>query len=162
MNDHERVTLHYRRLTLNDIPDTYGFNKYGLIVQGEFVSMNTDEGSHERRTKEPRSSPSRRIPITGQSTTRERLKGPNSLASLKIVRCIWGGDKIQYYQWADKGESFCKKLCTTAREVSDWDEAVVKLNRLIHRRTQQHGHGRGEVRESADPIEPGDLINLKT
>jgi hypothetical protein len=85
INDHERVTLHYRRLTLNDIPDTYSFDKYGLIVQGEFVSMSTDERSHERRTKEPGGSPSRRIPITGQSTTRERLKRSNRLASLKTV-----------------------------------------------------------------------------
>jgi hypothetical protein len=39
MNDREKVSLQYRRLTLNDIPDTYGFNKYGLIVQGDFISM---------------------------------------------------------------------------------------------------------------------------
>ncbi|KAF2175489.1 hypothetical protein K469DRAFT_491244, partial [Zopfia rhizophila CBS 207.26] len=32
MNDRERVSLHYRRLTLNDIPDIYGFDKYGLVV----------------------------------------------------------------------------------------------------------------------------------
>jgi hypothetical protein len=38
MNDHESASLHYRQLTLNDIPDTYGFDKYGLIVQGEFAS----------------------------------------------------------------------------------------------------------------------------
>ena len=39
MNDCDRVPLHYRPLTLDDISDTYGFDKYGLIVQGEFVSM---------------------------------------------------------------------------------------------------------------------------
>lgn len=33
------------------------------------------------------------------------------------------------------------------------------LNRIIHRRAQQHG--RREVKESANPIEPDDLINLK-
>jgi hypothetical protein len=41
MNDRERVTLYYRRLTLNDIPDTYGFDKYGLVVRAEFVSIRT-------------------------------------------------------------------------------------------------------------------------
>ena len=39
MNGHENVSLNYRQLTLNDIPDTYGFDKYGLIVQGEFASI---------------------------------------------------------------------------------------------------------------------------
>jgi hypothetical protein len=32
MNDYNDAFLYYRQLTLNDIPDTYGFDKYGLIV----------------------------------------------------------------------------------------------------------------------------------
>jgi hypothetical protein len=93
--------------------------------------------NRRERTREPRGSPSRETPVAGQSSwaTRERTEGSKNFASLKTVGCIWGGEKVQYYQWADRGESFSSKLCTAAREVSDWDEAVVKLKRLIHRRT---------------------------
>ncbi|KAF2184190.1 hypothetical protein K469DRAFT_710096 [Zopfia rhizophila CBS 207.26] len=42
MNDRERVSLHYQRVRLKDIPDTYDFDKYGLIVRGEFVSKDED------------------------------------------------------------------------------------------------------------------------
>lgn len=82
-----------------------------------------------------------------------------SVEALKTVSRIWGGDKVHYYQWAYRGEYFCKKLCTAARQVSDWDEAVVKLKRLIHRRAEQIG--RRKVKQSVDPIDPDDLVNLK-
>jgi hypothetical protein len=39
MNGHENVSLNYRQLTLNDIPDSYGLDKYGLIVQGDYASV---------------------------------------------------------------------------------------------------------------------------
>jgi hypothetical protein len=80
-----------------------------------------------------------------------------SVEALKTVSRIWGGDKVQYYQWRE--EEFCKKLCTAARQVSDWDEAVVKLNRLIRRPAEQIG--RRKVKQSVDPIDLDDLVNLK-
>jgi hypothetical protein len=35
MNDRDRVSFQYKRLTVDDIPDGYGLDKYGVIVQGE-------------------------------------------------------------------------------------------------------------------------------
>ncbi|KAK4206248.1 hypothetical protein QBC37DRAFT_460354, partial [Rhypophila decipiens] len=78
---------------------------------------------------------------------------------LRTVSRIWGGDKVQHYRWAERGASYCSKLCAAAREVGDWEEAVVKLNRLIHRRAQQLR--RRDVKISVNPIEPDDLINLR-
>jgi hypothetical protein len=43
--------------------------------------------------------------------------------------------------------------------VADWDEAAVKLNRLIHRRSGDVG--RFKVKESVNPIIWDDLVNLK-
>ncbi|EJT68997.1 hypothetical protein GGTG_13394 [Gaeumannomyces tritici R3-111a-1] len=94
-----------------------------------------------------------------EATGGHLLEGSKAREGLKSVRRIWGEDKVQYYQWANRGVGFCNKLLTAAREVRDWDEAVVKLNRLIHRRAQQIG--RRKVKESVDPIEPDDLVNLK-
>ncbi|EJT68022.1 hypothetical protein GGTG_14400, partial [Gaeumannomyces tritici R3-111a-1] len=94
-----------------------------------------------------------------EATGGHLLEGSKAREGLKSVRRIWGEDKVQYYQWANRGVGFCNKLLTAAREVRDWDEAVVKLNRLIHRRAQQVG--RRKVKESVDPIEPDDLVNLK-
>ncbi|KAM7209772.1 hypothetical protein V8F06_014845, partial [Rhypophila decipiens] len=80
-------------------------------------------------------------------------------ASLRTVSRIWGGDKVQHYQWAERGGNYCNKLCAAARAVRDWDEAVVKLNRLIYRRDQQVG--RRHVRMGINPIETADLIDLR-
>ena len=109
-----------------------------------------------------------KIPRTGRENARRlqnsrvmRDQGDEfrSVEALKTVSRIWGGDKVHYYQWAYRGEYFCKILCTAARQVSDWDEAVVRLNRLIHRRAEQIG--RRKVKQSVDPIDPDDLVNLK-
>ena len=86
-------------------------------------------------------------------------KGPKGFPSLKTVGRYWGEEKVQHYRWADRGEGYCNKLCSAAREVWDWEEAVVKLNRLIHRRAQQLR--RRDVKKGVNPIEPDDLINLR-
>ncbi|KAM7209987.1 hypothetical protein V8F06_014630, partial [Rhypophila decipiens] len=78
---------------------------------------------------------------------------------MRTVGRIWGEDKVQHYRWAERGENYCNKLCAAARKVREWDEAVVKLNRLIHRRDQQVG--RRQVRMGVNPIEAVDLICLK-
>lgn len=80
-------------------------------------------------------------------------------ACLKTVCRIWGGEKVEYYQWVHRGEHYCNKVRTAALVVMDWDEAVLKLNRLIHRRARLFG--RFKVKESANPIDCCDLINLK-
>ncbi|KAM7213488.1 hypothetical protein V8F06_011101, partial [Rhypophila decipiens] len=85
--------------------------------------------------------------------------GSRIQASLRTVSRIWGGDKVQHYRWAERGESYCTKLCVAARAVRHWDEAVMKLNKLIHRRDQQVG--RRHVRMGVNPIEPVDLIDLR-
>ncbi|KAK4206365.1 hypothetical protein QBC37DRAFT_300947, partial [Rhypophila decipiens] len=90
---------------------------------------------------------------------RDLLNGSRIQVALRTVARLWGGDKVQHYRWAERGESYCKKLCAAAREVRDWDEAVVKLNRLIHRRDQQVGRRR--VRMGVNPIEAADLIDLR-
>ncbi|KAM7195032.1 hypothetical protein V8F33_006901, partial [Rhypophila sp. PSN 637] len=80
-------------------------------------------------------------------------------ASLRTVSRNWGGDKVQHYRWAERGKWYCSNLCAADRAVRDWDEAVMKLNRLIHRRDQQVG--RRQVRMGVDPIETADLIDLR-
>jgi hypothetical protein len=85
-----------------------------------------------------------------------RLK---SLRPLKAVSRYWDEEKVQHYQWADRGESYFNKLCSAAREVWDWEEAVVKLNRLIHRRAEQLR--RRDTKKFVNPIEPCDLIDLR-
>ncbi|EJT69169.1 hypothetical protein GGTG_13278 [Gaeumannomyces tritici R3-111a-1] len=79
--------------------------------------------------------------------------------ALKTVGGIWGGDNVEHYQWADRGGHYCNKVRAAARKVRDWDEAVLNLNRIIHRRAGQIGRLR--VRESVNPIDCGDLIHLK-
>jgi len=54
---------------------------------------------------------------------------------------------------------FYDKFSEAACKVKDWDEAIVKLNWLIYRRIQQLG--RDKVKESINPVEPDDWINLK-
>lgn len=90
---------------------------------------------------------------------RQPPEGPKSLRPLKTVSRYWGEEKVQHYQWADKGEGYCNKLCSAARAVWDWEEAIVKLNRLILRRAQQLR--RRDVKKSVNPIEADDLINLR-
>ena len=36
--DHESVLLQYRKLTVDDLPDDCGFDKYGLVVRKEFAA----------------------------------------------------------------------------------------------------------------------------
>ncbi len=86
-------------------------------------------------------------------------EGSRCLTRLKAVGRIWGQDKVQHYRWAEKGESYCNKLSAAAREVSDWDEAATKLSILINRRV--HQFRRRWIKDSINPIEPDDLINLK-
>ncbi|KAM7209419.1 hypothetical protein V8F06_014874, partial [Rhypophila decipiens] len=85
--------------------------------------------------------------------------GSRIQASLRTVSRIWGGDEVQHYRWAERGEWYCSKLCGAARAVRDWDEAVMKLNKLIHRRDQQVG--RRHVMMGVNPIETADLIDLR-
>jgi hypothetical protein len=44
--------------------------------------------------------------------------------------------------------------------VRRWDEVVVKLNRLIHRRARQLGCR--QVPKAVNPITPDDLVHLKS
>ncbi|KAK4206071.1 hypothetical protein QBC37DRAFT_245793, partial [Rhypophila decipiens] len=92
-------------------------------------------------------------------TSRHLLEGSRAVVALKTVSRFWGEDKVQHYRWAERGESYCNKLCTAAREVKGWDEAVVKLNRLIHSRARQLRVG--GVKVSVNSIEPQDLISLR-
>ncbi len=88
------------------------------------------------------------------------VEGSKCLTPLKAVSGICGRDKVQHYLWAYKGKSFCDKLCAAARQVNDWDgEAAVKLSILIHRRFRQPR--RRIIKDSVDPIEADDLVNLK-
>ncbi|OWT42277.1 ATP-dependent DNA helicase PIF1 [Pochonia chlamydosporia 170] len=155
-NDRERISLVFSNLAARDLPAGFGFDKFGLMVRSGQQQSGGDQLSREEIES--------RSPWDGGDWVRDRTEGRlreghGNLARLRTVRRIWGGDKVQYYQWAHRGEDFCKKLCTAARQVSDWDEAVVKLNRLIHRRAEQIG--RRKVKQSVDPIDPDDLVNLK-
>ncbi|KAJ2899375.1 hypothetical protein MKZ38_003082 [Zalerion maritima] len=100
--------------------------------QKEYEDAWADGGSRRERTRKPGGSSLGEMPAAG------RISG---------ARRDWlQGSKILVSEDA-------------ALEVRDWDEAIVKLNRLIHRRD---GHlGRLKVKESVNPIDSGDLINLK-
>ncbi len=56
--------------------------------------------------------------------------------------------------------SSARSLCTAALEIRDWDEAVVKLNRLILRRTARVG--RPAISVCINSITPEDLSHLKS
>lgn len=84
----------------------------------------------------------------------------NASGALKTVKSIWGRDKVEYYQWATRGSHYCNKVRAAALQVRDWDEAVLKLNRIIYRRVGEAGRLR--VKESVNPIECGDWIHLKS
>ncbi|KAJ0359430.1 hypothetical protein COL26b_014361 [Colletotrichum chrysophilum] len=79
-------------------------------------------------------------------------------ALMEVSRC-WGRDKVQHYHWASRGEKYCKVLCTAARAVPEWTEAVIKLNRVMLGRHQRVGARL--VKPVASPIEQGDLYTLK-
>ena len=86
--------------------------------------------------------------------------GPVGLSLVQMVGQIWGAEKVDHYRWAEKAENFRVKLYSAARTVQDWDEAAVKLSRLILRRLVQVG--RRELSVSVNPITTDDLINLKS
>jgi len=81
------------------------------------------------------------------------------LAPLRRVSIRWGKEKVQHYNWACRGEKYCKSLGTAVSTVSDWSEAVCKLNQLMKRRMVMSG--RRAIQVSVNPIDQIDLENLK-
>ncbi|KAF2193571.1 hypothetical protein K469DRAFT_497944, partial [Zopfia rhizophila CBS 207.26] len=81
-----------------------------------------------------------------------------SLAPLTKVSGCWGIEKVQHYEWAYVGEKYCKVLGTAASRIPDWEEASVKLNRLILRRINAYWR---PLMLSANLIDLIDLENLK-
>ncbi len=82
----------------------------------------------------------------------------SNLTPLREVSRLWGADKVEHYGWDKKGRAFCAALRSAACVVRSWDEAVVKLNRLILRRAPLAG--RVAVEASAAPVMVNDLVNL--
>lgn len=81
------------------------------------------------------------------------------LAPLKTVSRCWGPDKVQHYKWALRGTKTCKVLCTAANQNPNWDDdACPKIQQLQLRRLALPG--RRLLRDSEDPIEQTDLVNL--
>ncbi|KMP02521.1 hypothetical protein CISG_07824 [Coccidioides immitis RMSCC 3703] len=83
----------------------------------------------------------------------------SQLNTLKQVSRCWGQEKLQYYGWPSLGVRFCKLLATAANQIASWEEACIKLNRLMLRRIQTHG--RRPIRHAKHPISQIDLENLK-
>jgi len=81
------------------------------------------------------------------------------LSPLRRVSAIWGKEKVQHYEWAYKGEKYCKVLGTASSQAPEWAEAVIKLNQLILRRMLMSR--RRPLQESVNPIDQVDLENLK-
>jgi len=81
------------------------------------------------------------------------------LPPLRKVSTRWGKEKVQHYGWAYRGEKYCKILGTAVSTVSNWFEAVHKLNQLMKRRMEMDG--RRPFRASVNPIDQVDLENLK-
>ena len=135
-NDKEGIELPFCRLMAAELPSGFGLDEFGLLIRTEqWVAA-----------------------VTGDPTAGPSLEVPPR-SSVETVRRIWGAEKVEHYGWAEKGAYFCSKLYAAAREVRDWDEAVVKLNRLILRRTAQVG--RPQVLVSVNSIISDDLVNLK-
>ena len=83
------------------------------------------------------------------------------LSPLKTVANCWGEDVVQHYQWVYKGPKYCKLLCTAARKIRGWKEAVKALNWLMLERSQQGPSlKRRPMHDSSNPIQQGDLDNL--
>jgi len=91
---------------------------------------------------------------TGKSDTvpkRERL------TILREVIKHWGMEKVQHYQWANAGKSYCNVLCAAASRNTDWEEASNKLNQLLLKKiVSKH-----PLQSSTNPIALEDLRQLK-
>lgn len=83
----------------------------------------------------------------------------SQLNALKQVSRCWGQEKLQYYGWPSLGVRFCKLLATAANQIASWEEAYIKLNRLMLRRIRIRG--RRPIRRPKNPISQIDLENLK-
>lgn len=173
------VGLPYRPLAAQELPDGFGLDKFGLLVRvayavdlvesdvdgtGPASPAALDEVGRTDAVMDPTNKAMEGM-LAGESATASEgdsetvLAGGATARSLKTVGRIWGRDKVQHYQWADRGQNFCNKLRVAARKVRDWGEATVKLNRLIHGRVLRLS--RRQVQVSVNPIEPDDLVNLK-
>lgn len=100
-----------------------------------------------------------------------RFIGVAKVGSIHISNCVkaltqvskcWGKEKVQHYEWYFLGEKYCKKLRAAANQVPAWDEAKIKLNRLIVRRIEMPGRGRGQSNSSRNPVARVDLDNIKS
>ncbi|KAK7402782.1 hypothetical protein QQX98_011462 [Neonectria punicea] len=81
------------------------------------------------------------------------------LGALKTVSRHWGREMVQHYEWASKGAKYCEVLCSAVRQVLNRDEAVTKLSRLMLQRSKLPR--RRPLRDSVNPIDQVDLVNLK-
>ncbi|KAK4222173.1 hypothetical protein QBC38DRAFT_520115, partial [Podospora fimiseda] len=82
---------------------------------------------------------------------------PKCLPHLKIVSVRWGRKTLQHYNWPARGWGFCKNLGAIAKKMA-WAEFITKANQLLVRRAQMSGKHR--LRESPDPLDPVELVNL--
>ncbi|KAH8747980.1 hypothetical protein F5883DRAFT_653384 [Diaporthe sp. PMI_573] len=89
-NDRKGVPLPYRRLDDTELPASFCFDKFGLLIRTEGRTA-TLHGV---------------VPSPGRERT--------GLAPLLEVIQIWGTGKAERYGWADEGSFFCTKLRTAA------------------------------------------------
>ena len=81
------------------------------------------------------------------------------LPYLRTVKNIWGQEIIQHYEFAKRGERYCKDMRATARKVRSLKEFLIKAGQVQNRRLQITG--RRELTPSINPIDPVDLENVR-
>jgi hypothetical protein len=82
--------------------------------------------------------------------------GKQCLAPLAQAADYWGMDKVHYYEWASMGRKYCKTLASAASRNPVWEEALVKLNQLLLKKTTE---GR-PLKHSTNPVYLLDLEHL--
>lgn len=81
------------------------------------------------------------------------------LAPLKRIAKEWGDEVVQHYHLASAGPRYLESFRTAVIAVPDFQEGIMKLNRLLdHRRSAV---GQYQFRDSHNPIDVGDLKGLR-
>ncbi|KAF4954205.1 hypothetical protein FGADI_5418 [Fusarium gaditjirri] len=70
-----------------------------------------------------------------------------------------GTERLQHYGWYAESRTFCKQLAAAAKEVPEWEEAVVKLNQI--RLSRHRDIRKSPIKVGKAKITTDDVSNLK-
>jgi hypothetical protein len=108
--------------------------------------------SCRRKRKSPHADMKRWEPLLSLPSSGSSLRR-GVLAPLSKASTHWGIERVQYYQWAYMGLSYCSLIGTAAARNTSWKEATIKLNQLLLNRI----HNQQPLKLSKNPIRSTDL-----